>query len=54
MIGEEVDLTKLYDDKKTKKENIEYLTNYVRNIIIDLGERLYATEQKQEKNSTNM
>lgn len=54
MIGEEVDLTKLYDDKKTKKENIEYLTNYVRNIIIDLGERLYATEQKQEKDSTNM
>ena len=53
MIGEEIYLSKLYDNNISKKENIENLTKYVRNIIVDLGERLYAIEQKKE-NSTNM
>ena len=53
IVGEEIYLSKLYDNTLTKKENIDYLTNYVRNTIVNLEEKLYAIEQKKE-NSTNM
>lgn len=52
-VGEEIYLSKLYDNNLSKKENVENLTNYVRNTIIDLGDKLYAIEQKEE-NSANM
>ena len=53
IVGEEIYLSKLYDNNLSKKENIQNLTNYVRNTIIDLGEKLYAIEQKKE-NPTNL
>ena len=53
VVGEEIYLSKLYDNNLSKKENIDNLANYVRNVIIDLGEKLYAIEQKKE-NSTNI
>ena len=53
IIGEEIYLSKLYNNNLSKKENVENLTEYVRNTIISLGDKLYAIEQKKE-NSTNM
>ena len=53
IVGEEIYLSRLYDNNLTKKENIDNLTNYVRNTIVNLEEKLYAIEQKKE-NSTNM
>lgn len=53
IIGEEINVAKLYDNKLSKNENLINISNYIRNIIIELGDKLYAIEQKQKKDSTN-
>lgn len=47
IIGEKIYLHKLYDDTKTEKENIDYLNNYLRNKIIELGNILNEKEEKK-------
>ena len=38
VIGEKIYLSDLYDKGKSEKENITYLTNYVREYVLKLGE----------------
>ena len=44
VVGEKIYLHELYDESKSDKENITYLTEYVRDYIVKLGER--ACEKK--------
>lgn len=44
VVGEKIYLHELYDESKSEKENITYLTEYVRDYIVKLGER--ACEKK--------
>ena len=44
VIGDKIYLRDLYDESKSEKENIEFLSEYVRNYIIMLGEKLNEKE----------
>ena len=44
VIGEKIYLHEMYDESKSEKENLDYLTNYVRDYISSLGERLNEKE----------
>ena len=46
IIGKPINLNELYDETKSEKENIEYLCDYVREYIKNLGKQL---EQKRRK-----
>ena len=41
VVGEKIYLHELYDNNKSEKENVIYLTNYVRDYILKLGEKTY-------------
>lgn len=45
VIGEKIYLRDLYDESKSEKENIEYLSKYVRDYIKKLGEKLNEKEE---------
>lgn len=49
MIGEKIYLHELYDNSKSEPENISYLTNYVRDYIINLGKMLDDKEKEKAK-----
>jgi 1-acyl-sn-glycerol-3-phosphate acyltransferase len=40
VIGEKIYLNELYDKSKSEEENIKYLTEYVRNYVLKLGESI--------------
>lgn len=40
IIGTPIDLTKLYDNSKSEKENVDYLNNYLKEKIYQLGLKL--------------
>lgn len=40
IIGEKIYVRELYDNNKSDKDNINYINNYVRNIILDLQDNL--------------
>lgn len=46
VIGEKLFLRDLYDETKSEKENIEFLSNYVREYIKMLGEKLNEKEKE--------
>ncbi|HOF65151.1 MAG TPA: lysophospholipid acyltransferase family protein [Bacilli bacterium] len=46
IIGEKIYLTELYDHSLSEKENVERLTNYVRNYIISLGKKLDEKDKR--------
>ncbi len=45
IIGEKIYLNEMLDDKKSKKENIDFLCNYVKNYIECLGEQINEKEE---------
>ena len=45
VIGEKIYLRDLYDESKSEKENVEYLSKYVRDYIKKLGEKLNEKEE---------
>lgn len=49
IIGEKIYLQDLYDPMKTEQENINYLSEYIKNYIVFLGEKLNEIE-KNKKN----
>jgi hypothetical protein len=44
VIGEAIYVQDLYDSNKTEKENIDYICNYVRSYIKDLGKMIDEKE----------
>ena len=52
LIGEPIDLSAILGTQEVNKESIDYLTNYVRNQIISLGEQLNAKEKEGSKKSS--
>ena len=47
LIGEPIYLHELYDENKDEKDNLTYLTEYVRSYILKLGE--LADEEEKDK-----
>ena len=47
IVGEPIDVRELYDSAQTESENVERITEVLRGIIIELGEKL---EEKTKKN----
>lgn len=46
VIGEKIYLHEMYDETKSEKENLNYLSNYVRDYICSLGDVLNEKKQK--------
>lgn len=49
IIGEKIYANELYDRNKTTEENIQYISDYVRNYIIELREELNEKEKAKKK-----
>ena len=49
IIGEKIYLSELYDNSKSEKDNIEFLNDFLRNKIIELGNILNERTRKKEK-----
>ena len=49
IIGEKIYLNELYDNSKSEKDNIEFLNDFLRNKIIELGNILNERTRKKEK-----
>ena len=49
VVGKKIRLDELYDHAKSEKENIDYLTDYVREYIKHLGETLERTKDEAKK-----
>ena len=47
MIGEPIDVCKMYNPLKTEKENVDELTEYLKNAIKALGEKLNEAKEKK-------
>ena len=45
VIGEYIYAQDLYDNQKTEKENIDYICNYIKSYINDLGKMIYEEEK---------
>ena len=49
IIGEQIDVMTLYDYNKTEQENIDFINNYLRNKIIELGMMLNEKTSKKKR-----
>ena len=48
VIGKPIDVSTLYDDSLSERENIRIINDYVRGKIIELGQQIEKTNEKEK------